>query len=228
MTRPRRIIQELTWAQLEAVHNLFRKEELRDAMYHVSSWLILHFWTDDYEKSNALGVLLLTWNNSFYRFGNLDFDLIQEALKKHKDQIDDLRERDIQTCLGKEKEKIGCLYKDLMQALRSKKKNSSAGTFAVSPVSAGKALHLLCPKFFPLWDNKIANAYSCKWTSSERSFESYWRFMIISKAQVEQLNSSGSEPPDLRDIPTLKLIDEYNYMCFTKEKCGSLKNDAKT
>ena len=43
-----------------------------------------------------------------------------------------------------------------------------------SPVAVAKALHLLAPNFFPLWDNKIAGAYGCYFNNN--SAEKYVSF----------------------------------------------------
>lgn len=96
---------------------------------------------------------------------------------------------------------------------------TDAGKVAYSPVSVGKVLHLLCPGFFPLWDDNIAKAYGCKWTSTEHSFDSYWHFMLISLKQVFDLSNQGDAPLTLRNLTVLKLVDEYNYVCFTEKKC---------
>ena len=34
-----------------------------------------------------------------------------------------------------------------------------------SPAATSRALHLLAPNFFPLWDNWIAQAYGCMWNA---------------------------------------------------------------
>ena len=80
-----------------------------------------------------------------------------------------------------------------------------------SPVSAAKALHLLVPKFFPLWDDKIARAYGCYY--GERPADKYIAFCNITKIMAEKLKDC-----EIRSDRTLiKLIDEYNYSKYTKE-----------
>jgi hypothetical protein len=46
------------------------------------------------------------------------------------------------------------------------------------PVRAGKALHVLAPNFFPLWDNAIADGYG---VATETG---YFQFINIVKQQV--------------------------------------------
>ena len=59
----------------------FAKREPRDAMYKVASRLIESSWGTHKGVSDALGVLLLTWNQAFYRYGPLDFDAVQTTLE---------------------------------------------------------------------------------------------------------------------------------------------------
>lgn len=47
----------------------FEKHEKRDAMYKVATFLVFHFWGKPSDMADGLGVLLLTWNQAFYRYG---------------------------------------------------------------------------------------------------------------------------------------------------------------
>jgi hypothetical protein len=51
----------------------FATREPRDAMYRVATKLIEFSWGDHEEVADGLGVLLLTWNQAFYRYGKLFF-----------------------------------------------------------------------------------------------------------------------------------------------------------
>jgi hypothetical protein len=70
------------------------------------------------------------------------------------------------------------------------------------PVGTGKALHILAPSFFPLWDDKIAAGYRVA-----RDQEGYLQFMNFVKEQVHHL------PEDIIEgVSILKLLDESNYL----------------
>lgn len=219
-------IPVLTWDVLERAHAIYLEEEPRDAMYRISTKLIKDYWDDIYEVSNALGFLLLTWNSAFYRYGLLNYGLIQDSLVRNKDKLEELRNRSILTCLEEEKFDFKKIYGDFLISLRSigKKGSDNEGKISFSPVSVGKALHLLCPSFFPLWDNKIALAYGCKWSSNETSFDDYWKFIKVSKIQARNLERSKNRPASLETTEILKLMDEYNYLHFTKKiKIGNIQ-----
>ncbi len=79
----------------------------------------------------------------------------------------------------------------------------------LGPVGAAKALHLLAPKFFPLWDREIAKWYKCPLVGVGSNGERYWRFMKIAQEQCIDLKNQGEN--------VLKLIDEYNYVTFSRK-----------
>ena len=211
------VSKKLTWDKLIDAHKRFIKEEPRDAMYKVSTKLINENWNNDSEISTALGILLLTWNSAFYRYGSLDYDLIQKAVSKNKRDLNMFRKRNILSCEQTDRDKIKLIYECFLDSLRRQGKPSTKneGKISYSPVSVVKALHLLCPTFFPLWDDKIAKSYGCSWSSSKSSFDKYWMFMMIIKEQIPQLCKDTDRPSELNGANPLKLIDEYNYVKFT-------------
>lgn len=209
----------LTWKVLENAHSKFLKEEPRDAIYIISSKLVKENWNNLRELSSTLGVLLSIWNSTFYRYGILDYELIQKSLIRHKKKLDQFRHRRISSLMENEKVSIEAIYVDFLLSLAAKGRNGrkNEGKVVYSPVSTGKALHLLCPDFFPLWDDNIAISYGCKWNSTKTSFHSYWRFLMICKKQVLALNVPEEVSRKPTEIGLLKLIDEFNYLCFTKK-----------
>jgi hypothetical protein len=82
----------------------------------------------------------------------------------------------------------------------------------LGPVGAVKSLHLLAPRYFPLWDNAIAVAYGVGGGSRGTPADRYLRMFRIAQAQVANL---GDGELALSRNP-LKAIDEYNYCRFTK------------
>jgi len=58
----------------------FEKREKRDTMYKVATFIISHYWGKPFDMANGLGVLLLTWNQAFYRYGIFDFDKLERCI----------------------------------------------------------------------------------------------------------------------------------------------------
>jgi hypothetical protein len=77
------------------------------------------------------------------------------------------------------------------------------------PVGSGKALHVLAPNFFPLWDNPIAESYG---VATETG---YFQFINIVKQQV--LNLKEEIAPG---VTALKALDEYNYLQASATRNG--------
>jgi hypothetical protein len=75
---------------------------------------------------------------------------------------------------------------------------------------AAKCLHLLAPRFSPLWDAAIAKAYK---QGKGDGADQYCRFMEKTKDQVKIL---GGEKEIKRN--PLKALDEYNFMTYTRDR----------
>lgn len=86
-------------------------------------------------------------------------------------------------------------------------------THGVGAVGAAKALHLLAPTFFPLWDREIAAKYGQALRAIGLSGERYWNFMLTAQPQYRELSECGYD--NRHDL--LKLIDEYNYCKHTRK-----------
>lgn len=186
----------------------FEKHEKRDAMYKVATFLISHFWGSPSDMTDALGVLLLTWNQAFYRYGSFDFDKLEKCITDNLLLLNTYRKRNIYSFSKNDEEEIKRDFTEFLKALQiseGKLKGKS------SPVAVSKALHLLAPDFFPIWDNKIAQAYGCYY--SVNPAEEYIRFCRIVKAIAEQVKDYISP----MNKTLLKLIDEYNYSKYTQE-----------
>ena len=199
----------ITTDELELGAAAFDAHEARDSMYRVATFLVEHFWGKPKDMADGLGVLLLTWNQAFYRYGPFDFEALERFLVKNMPTISGFRRRQISTFQPTDEPEILTLFGELLDALRIRDKGPSAPT---SPVAASKALHLLAPSFFPLWDQEIAKAYGCSYSSQPAV--KYIKFMKIMKSIT-----SGFEPHLLDGHPgrsILKLIDQYNYSKYTK------------
>ena len=205
----------LTVDDLEIGHEAFVKHEPRDPMYKVATFVVKKFWGRPGEMANGLGVLLLTWNSGFYRYGWLDFAALEACITENLSQLEIYRPRNLET-LGKEdKSGIFAIFTDFLKGLRRPAYRKSPKAF--SPVSVAKALHVLAPEFFPLWDYEIAKTYGCYWHSSSRSPEKYWQFILKMNVLVTSLGDGLENLKASSDLSILKLIDEYNYSGYTKD-----------
>lgn len=162
----------------------YHKHEKRDAMYKVAKMLVNDYWGRWDEVANGLGVLLLTWNQALYRYGVFDFDKLEHFLKSRQNELNEFRNRAIDTLNKNDEAKIKSMFEELLVALASEGKNKKPRK---SPVAVAKALHMLAPDFFPIWDNAIAYAYGCYWTNSGKASQTYIDFCWKNKALTEYI-----------------------------------------
>jgi len=195
--------------EFEKGYRAFQQYEKRDAMYKTASFLIDHFWGQPSEMADSLGVLLLTWNQAFYRYGPFDFDALEKCISRNHHTLDGYRRRNILSYVPADDESIGILFEQFLSALEiceGKKVHTR------SPVAVAKGLHLLAPSFFPLWDNQIARGYDCHYAYNPKG--KYLIFIAKIKQVAEKLQ--GSIDMQATGKTLIKLIDEYNYAKYTK------------
>ena len=189
----------------------YKQNEKRDAMYVVATYWVEQFWNDSHQVSNGLGVLLLTWNDAFYRYGPFDYDELADCVESNRPSLEKLRNKELRRITDKDGEIICDLFGQFQHALRSQR---NSGEERFTPVGTVKALHLLAPSYFPLWDGAIAEAYDCEFADSiaaEKYLEFCHQMLEIKKQVIERKYVGSQENP-------LKKIDEYNYVTYTKPK----------
>lgn len=196
-----------TRAEVEHGCEVFCQHERRDAMYKTAIFLVGLHWGRPADTADSLGVLLLTWNNAFYRYGSFDFGKLEECIAKNFLTLEAYRKRKILDYTPGDDVCIKALFNNFLVALAIVDGNASGRQ---SPVAVVKALHLLAPSFFPLWDMAIAKAYGCNYSAEPA--ERYLCFLKITRDMCRQLGAIT--PPAGKTL--LKLIDEYNYAKFTK------------
>ena len=187
-----------TLQEVRAARKLRAERKNRDAFYYqargqVDRAMDARSWP---RVAEALGVVLKTWNRTFYRFSG-GFDEKHQAdighlIERHASTILSFRQRSIETFSKTDEPTVTDLFQDSEKV--------------VGPIGAAKCLHLLAPSFFPLWDRTIAKDYHLRLRKSGTNGARYCRFIAITKEQYEAL---GGEQVILLD--PLKALDEYNY-----------------
>lgn len=96
----------------------YEKREKRDAMYKVATFLVSHFWSKPSDIADGLGVLLLTWNQAFYRYGIFDFDKLEECITDNLQKIENFRKREITSLSNFDENDIKDLFAGFLEALQ--------------------------------------------------------------------------------------------------------------
>jgi hypothetical protein len=199
-------VHKITLAEVNTAHNVFIAHETRDVFYRVAMEILALARKQETTLSvaEALAVLLLTWNANYYKFKKHKFDNehlanIENLLQTHKKALAGYKDRIIDDVDSVEAPAISQMFESFEDVL--------------GHVGAAKALHLLAPEFFPLWDTRIATAYRLRLRPRPaKNGDLYWRFVAEARDQCLDLKRQG---PALAH--PLKLIDEFNYCKHVKD-----------
>jgi hypothetical protein len=192
----------ITPAHAKCARDAFEANEPRGLFYRAATELVglaLRGETS-LTVAEALAVLLQTWNGAYYRyrkFDNAHFASIEKLLLKQQGSLAGYRNRTIDNLDHRERTAVSDLFQEFESVL--------------GPVGAAKTLHLLAPRFFPLWDRAIAVAYDLRLGVAGSNGDRYWCFMLITQRQSLDLRRQDPDCPN-----PLKSIDEYNYCKYTK------------
>jgi hypothetical protein len=99
----------------------YERHEPREAMYNVATFLLQHFWDRPAEMADSLGVLLLTWNQAFYRYGVFDFDKLEKCIMKNLQLLKKYRESNILNYKASDDKPIQQLFREFLRALQIRK-----------------------------------------------------------------------------------------------------------
>ena len=180
-----------TGEELRKIHEEYRRTVLNNYATTIPRIDAALSHRNTEELATATAEWLKDLNRQYYRFRPGEAATLTQKLKP-------ILQRELETVLSFCNRSIKTLTKsDEVEVFRL------FGLFRTEcgPVGAGKALHVLAPKFFPLWDNGIAQSYGVSTESG------YFQFMNAVKAQV--LNLPEEIAPG---VTALKVLDEWNYL----------------
>lgn len=190
--------------ELMEARRLYRTIEPRDLFYRAANDLVDRAWRGRDSPLNigeAIAVLLYTWNRPFYQYRPPGPD--------HVNRIEAVRSL-VERSLSEGGEPPNWVR------MTAPPTGTVAAIFAqfeefLWPVGTAKALHLLAPRFFPIWDASIAAAYGCGLGRRGTNASRYVRFRQLAANQCARLSAQPGAPRDL-----VKALDEWNYVHITK------------
>jgi len=183
------------------VFNETEKPGVRQIWFDAVS-IVSDGWGDPIRMADGIERIIRGWNR-FY--ANFDFDSLVNCIENKLSTLEIFRNRDIQTLSEADAQEMEVLFNAFLDALQRRP------DLRKSPVSVAKALSVLEPNFFPLWDSWIAYAYGC-WYFSDTAAPRYILFCKKMKSMAERLTICVPSPDDR---PLLKRIDEYNFAKYT-------------
>ncbi len=215
----------------------FHEMEPRDIAYVVSNALVSKNPSDRYYILAGAKIFLLTWNAVYYQ--RLEEEVKQkleseilDAYEQSRNMLNELKNEKLET-LDLNNTHIADIIKECFRIFSSKK--------SIGITGASKVLHLINPKVFMMWDNRIKAAYHKIHPSykkrKEPVEECYLEFMktsqeiirsLLEKLSYEEIWEKHLSFLDKNFVnafplkePLTKMLDECNYMKFTKYKLQS-------
>jgi len=147
---------------------------------------------------------LLKWGKMGRVLGIKGCKRIGDKLRKMDLQLTKLRQEALSTVdLDLMSSEFADIYDEIMN---TKWKSEKGKTKRVGPTAASKALHLVAPNLFIIWDRAIRNRYIFKENGAE-----YVRFLVNMQIWLKKLKSPiGALQRRYRKSCT-KIMDEYNW-----------------
>jgi hypothetical protein len=177
----------------------YERDEPRDLFYRVALAIIAdaEAGRGQFSVVEGLAVLLQSWNLGYYRrarhpFDQAHYEAITELLAANRAELMELGDRAIETMTDADRSTVERLFDRFVAVL--------------GPVGSAKTLHLLAPRWFPIFDNYILQAFRV-WG---RDGHAYWRFTTAIKAQVEMVGGEAAAGPNV-----VKALDELSFCRFT-------------
>lgn len=188
-------------------------EESRAFCYDLSSELINHakdisggsWYTNDLTIKGIL-LLLFTWNFASPITKKLDFNTIRQLLGRSQDRLLFLENYSITSS----DERAWLVVKPLFDEFSK----------VFGQTGASKALSLLNPRLFVMWDTRIRkelNQNLIRGIGNGESGESYVIFLKGIQRIIEEYNIESKLPPD---SIIAKKIDEYHFVKFVMNSAG--------
>lgn len=226
---------KISYKDLIRACQFYAQKENRDYIYPKALNATQANFGDPKKMANAISELLKIWHLTFYRFGMFSEEKLEECITTNLTALYNYRFLNIRNFDLNESnsDDISRLFHSFLDALAGENSKFTRK----SPTAVSKALNLIAPALFPLWDEAISQAYDCWWVYSDFGTIKYLDFSNILKSQVSgilneymNINSiTNIESAEKRLISEcqeisgnryekslLKIIDEYNYAKYTK------------
>ncbi len=213
----------------------YAQKEQRDYVYPGSITKLQDNFGDSSIMAEAISDLLKIWHLNFYRFGMFSQELLEKCIASKLPLIQKFRLLNIRHLSFTDSE--AAEIEELVTAFLDSTAGKNAKFTRKSPTAVSKALNLLVPKCFPLWDEAISQEYDCWWVYSDFGLLEYIKFMKLAKTECVDIVTEYSKAYSINDLDLaeqklikecislsgtnydrslLKIIDEYNYARYTK------------
>jgi len=158
------------------------------------------------DTKGPIKAFLVNWG-MMYRVLNRRKDWekhLMKAIRKNCTLINKFKNKDIFNFpnLKEYKIEIKQLYKEIRNI--------------IGPTSASKVLHLLCPNFFPMWDDVIRKRLSKEKQKIGESGIGYFKYMVAIQQNFSKLLSKINKLSEEYKMTKLRIIDAYLWQASRK------------
>lgn len=186
--------------KFNAMQKHFKENEPREQYYHIARELVDR--NECFDKAIGISLFLAIWNIAAYKNGIFDFQKVKKYIENNLVHFEKVKEQkfedDFDEMLTKK------LFFELLGASKYYKDWKS-------PVGVAKALHILCPNYFPIWDDKISKGYGiCYFRKNPED-----KYIIYSR-KIKKICDELKKKKVQENL--LKRIDEFNYCVFVLKK----------
>ena len=187
---------------LRRAHSMFEDEEPRNLFYKAAIFLIDGALQPSprLTLAESLAVLLQTWNVQYYRFHG-------KFTRKRLVALETLLDKHMEALMSFRRQRLGDAEVDAHQVSRL----FTDFERELGPVGAAKTLHLMAPKYFPLWDRAIAQK-TYRLSLASPAAGSYVKLISLVRAEID---ACGGWTAFAEDENPVKLIDELHYCTAT-------------
>jgi hypothetical protein len=154
------------------------------------------------DVESILNPFFLRWGKMSRVLGFVGVKQIGKILKEMNDDLSDFRYYSLEKDLERSS-KVETIYDRIMN---SQFKSDLGEIKRICPTAASKALHLVAPDFFMMWDDPIR-----KYNGFNDSGEEYQRFLVNMKHWIECINPIVTDLSQKLGKAKTKIIDEYNW-----------------
>jgi hypothetical protein len=156
------------------------------------------------DVESILRPYLLKWSKMGRVLGLKGCKRIGDELREMDLQLTKLRQETLSTVdLDRMSSEFVDIYDEIMNTRWKSEKGKAK---RVGPTAASKALHLVAPNLFIIWDRAIRNHYVFKESGAE-----YVRFLVNMQTWLKKLKSPIDALQRLYGKSCTKIIDEYNW-----------------
>jgi len=178
-----------------------------DSIYVAALQLFENKKLSNLNNSDVESILLpylLKWGRMGRVLGFKGCKRIGGKLKEMDLQLTKLRQEALSTVdLDRMSSEFADIYDEIMN---TEWKSEKGKTKRVGPTAASKALHLVAPNLFIIWDKAIRNHYVFKENGAE-----YVRFLVNMQTWLKKLKSPVGALQSQYGKSCTKIIDEYNW-----------------